>query len=401
MRRVSILASAATTAAALTLLGSVAGAQTPITGPQWTNTGEYKTPIFTGHDLTDPALLKSMRGSVSSVLYCPSEADDVNLRTNISNFLGGAVVDYFDTRAATPDMPTLQAYDCVYTWANYAYLDNVTLGDNLALYNDGGGNVILGVFCTYTTGNFLSGNIMTSAYSPVVSPTGTNHFLLDRYAGDGTTCIYDNVVSNPGVVYRDYLQLQGNGVLDGTYQSDGEICHAWQPGSVAGAGTIVYSNGSGASQLSGQGDWAVVTANAAFCLSKSLSGTPTSISLATGGAQALLMDVGAGYAGAPYLIAGSFSGPAPGIPWGGTIVPLNFDPYLLFTINNVNSPTLNPNFGFLNSLGQTTCVFTIPPATDPGLAGITVNHAGAVLDLGTPGVPLLEVVGPTPCLLVP
>ena len=228
-------------------------------GLQLTNTGEWRENIFTGHVL-------SATTGVGSILYAPSEGDDPVYRAAISAAAGGAVVDYFDARAATPTVAQMQAYDCVYTWVNSAYADNVLFGDNLAAYVDGGGNVVLGVFCTFTTGNFLSGLIMTAAYSPVVSPAGTNHFALDNYAGDGVPCLYNNVLAL-SCGFRDILVLQGAGIQDGSYAGDGEICHAYRPD-----GRVVYSNGSGAGVVGCVGDWPIAVANACHCL-----GAPSSL----------------------------------------------------------------------------------------------------------------------------
>ncbi|PWB77758.1 MAG: hypothetical protein C3F15_02650 [Holophagae bacterium] len=189
-----------------------------------------------------------------TILYAPSEADDPALRSAIAAYTGGTV-DYFDTRAATPDVATLQSYDCVYTWANYAYLDNVGFGNNLAGAVDSGTVVILGAFCTYTSGNSLSGQIMTAAYSPVYSPTGSNHFASSNYAGDGTTPIHNGVTTYE-CFFRDILTLQGAGLQDGSYQ-DGEIAHAYRPDF-----KVIYSNGSGASALGCTGQWALLIANA-------------------------------------------------------------------------------------------------------------------------------------------
>jgi hypothetical protein len=175
-----------------------------------------------------------------TILYAPSEADDPALRDAISG---------------TPDVALLQSYDCVYTWANSAYADNVTFGNNLADAVDAGTVVILGTFCTFTTGNYLSGEIMTAAYSPVVSPSGSNHFTSSNYAGDGTTPIHNGVTTYE-CTFRDVLTLQGAGLQDGSYQ-DGEIAHAYRPDF-----KVIYSNGSGATQLGCTGQWAQLIANA-------------------------------------------------------------------------------------------------------------------------------------------
>jgi hypothetical protein len=188
-----------------------------------------------------------------SMLYAPSEGDDPAFRAAISALIGGPV-DYYDARVGTPTVAELAAYDCVHTWANFAYANNVAFGDNLAAYVDGGGRAILGVFSTYTSGNFLSGQIMTPSYSPVYAPFGTNHFSFSSYAGDGSPSLHAGVVTY-GIQYRDVLALQGSGVVDAHYQ-DGEIAVAYRPDL-----GVIYVNGTGASQLGAVGDWAQLLAN--------------------------------------------------------------------------------------------------------------------------------------------
>jgi hypothetical protein len=215
------------------------------------NTGGDADPATFGqHVLTDPA----DRLAGESILYAPSEADDPALRAAIAAITGGTV-DYFDPRAATPDVATLQSYDCVYTWVNFGYLDNVAMGNNLAAAVDTGTVAILGPFCTYTSGSFLSGAIMGVGYSPVVSPTGTNHFATSAYAGDGTTPIHNGVTTYE-CTFRDVLTLQGSGLQDGSYV-DGEIAHAYRPDF-----KVIYSNGTGAAVLGCTGEWALLVANA-------------------------------------------------------------------------------------------------------------------------------------------
>jgi hypothetical protein len=164
---------------------------------------------------------------------------------------------------ATPSVATLQQYEAVHTWANFAYADPTTFGNNLAAYNDAGGTVVLGAFCTFTQGNSLAGTIMTAAYNPVVSPSGGNHFTTSPYLGNGTTCIYNGVAAL-NCQFRDILVLQGSGITDGTY-TDGEICHAYRGTTAANQGEVVYSNGSGASALGGTGQWGDAVGNSASC----------------------------------------------------------------------------------------------------------------------------------------
>ncbi len=222
---------------------------TPQVGGRSLQNGPNATPQNAGGPQA-PATL----GAPFSLLYAPTENDDPAYRAAIAALTGG-VVDYFDARAGTPTAAQLAAYDCVYTWANFAYANNVLMGDRLADYVDAGGNTILGMFCTYTSGFFLSGRIMTPGYSPVVSPAGSNHFALSAYAGNGTTSLHAGVLAYD-CIFRDFLITQGGGIIDGTY-ADGEIAQAYRPD-----GRVIYTNGGGHIPLGGAGDWAQVIANA-------------------------------------------------------------------------------------------------------------------------------------------
>jgi len=239
---------------------------TPSLGPVLTNLGPPASFTFQGHVLSvaGEGDQGATKGAVTKILYAPSEADDAAYRAAIGAAAGGATVDYFDTRVATPSVATLLQYDAVYTWVNFAYLDSTGFGNNLAAYNDAGGNVVLGCFCTFTGGNSLNGTIMTAAYCPVDSPLGNNHFAASTYSSGGTTCIYNGVTSLT-CTFRDFLVTQGTGVIDGKY-ADNEICHAYRGTSPPGAGSVVYSNGCGAIQLPGSaGQWATAVGNACTC----------------------------------------------------------------------------------------------------------------------------------------
>lgn len=218
------------------------------------NTGDGGSQLPSDNDITAVP-----EGGVS-ILYAPSEADDAAYRAAIAAITGGTV-DYFDASAGTPDAALLANYDCVHTWANFAYADNVGYGDNLADYVDVGGRVVLGAFTTFTQGNSLSGRIMDPGYSPVNSPSGGNWFFSSDYAGDGAQCIHDQVTSYE-CTFRDMLALQG-GLQDGSYD-DGEIAHSYRG---ANDFSVVHSNGSGASALGCTGDWARLVANSCNCSS--------------------------------------------------------------------------------------------------------------------------------------
>ena len=250
-------------------------------GPVLTNAGQLSTVTFQGHVLSvaGEGGQGATKGAPVKILYAPSEADDPAYRAAIGAAAGGATVDYFDARVATPSVATLLQYDAVYTWVNFAYLDKVGFGNNLASYNDNGGNVVLGVFCTFTTGNSMGGAIMTPAYCPVFSPMGTNHFTPANYIGDGVTCIY-NGVALLNCSYRDFLTIEGTGVKDGTY-SDNETVSAYRSAAPPGSGTVAYSNGAGAIQLAPTlGPWATTVANCATCVTNPIAWTDQGSALA-------------------------------------------------------------------------------------------------------------------------
>jgi len=105
------------------------------------------------------------------------------------------------------------------------------------------------------------------------------------------------------------------------------------------------------------------------------------MSIAQGGTKHLRVQPGAAFANQLYWVLGSATGTSPGITAGAFTLPLNFDNYLLFTINTANGgiPLVN-TLNFLDASGVATAQFFAPPAAfGPSLAGITLNHAAVVL----------------------
>ncbi|MCA8960749.1 MAG: hypothetical protein KDC38_09560, partial [Planctomycetes bacterium] len=211
------------------------------------NLGTGRVPVFGGHQLT----MFAGPGAPDAILYAPSAADDPGFRADLAASTG-AIVDYFDARFDTPVLDLLRLYDAVYTWIDGPCADTIGFGDVLADYVDDGGTVVLGAFCTYTSGFSLAGRIMAAGYCPVDSLTGANHYSLAPYAGDGRAYLHDCIVGYEAT-YRDELVLQGSGQLDGTY-TDGEIAAAFRPDR-----RVVYTNGL---YLAGGGQWIELLTNA-------------------------------------------------------------------------------------------------------------------------------------------
>jgi hypothetical protein len=100
-----------------------------------------------------------------------------------------------------------------------------------------------------------------------------------------------------------------------------------------------------------------------------------------GGTQRFTLGPGPAFAGDVYLLLGSASGTAPGIPIESSLLPLNFDELLLISLTGANLPPYKNNLGFLGPLGTATASVSVPPSLSPSLAGIVIHHAYVVLEL--------------------
>jgi hypothetical protein len=223
-------------------------------GPQPTNGGEVEVVKFTGHQLTYGDGVRA-----GGILYAPAEDDTPAFRTALAAATG-MTVDYFDARVATPDLVLLCTYDCVFTWPDWAYNDNVLFGDNLADYVDiGCGKVILGQWCLPTQSYWLLGRIMDVGYCPV---TATDDTRVSRtYAGDGADCVHYGppFVGSYTTQFRDDCTLRSGNQSDGTYAEDGLLSVAWRPDR-----RVYYSAGNTGTYY-GTGEWADLTANMCQC----------------------------------------------------------------------------------------------------------------------------------------
>jgi hypothetical protein len=110
-----------------------------------------------------------------------------------------------------------------------------------------------------------------------------------------------------------------------------------------------------------------------------------SVSAAGGATVTFDLITGTPYAGKTYILLGSGSGTAPGTPIApGLVLPLNFDPILQFTFDNVNTPLLTNTLGTLDANGRATATLNFPPTV---IAGALQGHfAAAILDIPTASV---------------
>jgi len=152
----------------------------------------------------------------------------------------------------------LAQYCSVITWVNDPYEDNVLMGDILADYVDQGGQVILGALSFFTMGNALSGRIMNPGYSPVTAPDGATSGQISDYSLDGSDILFNGVQSLTSFT-QDTLVMQGDGILDGTFDN-GLILGAYRPDF-----GVVYLNGMTSPNFlanSQTGDWDILINNA-------------------------------------------------------------------------------------------------------------------------------------------
>jgi hypothetical protein len=111
-----------------------------------------------------------------------------------------------------------------------------------------------------------------------------------------------------------------------------------------------------------------------------------SLSLSSGGTQVMALNSGPGAANHFHWMFGSVTGTSPGLDLpGGLNLPLNFDVYLNLTLTKPNLGAFGNFFGQLNGDGKASATLTLPPGLDPGLAGVTFNHA--YLSAAVLGVP--------------
>ncbi|MFT5287251.1 MAG: hypothetical protein ACI8TQ_003432 [Planctomycetota bacterium] len=125
------------------------------------------------------------------------------------------------------------------------------------------------------------------------------------------------------------------------------------------------------------GNWAFeVTYRQVNC--EPLNRDVSTISLSTGGSQNMTLAAGPSRANWVHWMFGSFTGTTPGItfPSSGVNLPLNFDAYMKITINNPGFAIFGNFLGTLSPIdGSAFASFSLPPGTDPSLAGVTLNHA--------------------------
>lgn len=123
------------------------------------------------------------------------------------------------------------------------------------------------------------------------------------------------------------------------------------------------------------GDSAAAVASTTTGACPLLAAAPPAISLGVGGAQQLTLRAGASHGGELYLVLGSATGTAPGLPVDAVLLPLVPDTYFLLTLQLVNSPTFPGSLGALDGAGEGSAAVVLGPNANPNLVGLVLHHA--------------------------
>lgn len=193
------------------------------------------------------------------------------------------------------------------------------------------------------------------------------------------------------IVAGTYSRALGKAlVLD----SFNDVLRAYSEGETGGGATIA----TGVSSPGGSAERATLIEIATPAQGGGLSGTPSSLSLTTGGVHTLALDLGSANAGLLYLVLGSRTGWAPGLAVGSVTVPLVPDGWFDFTLAFFNQAQLGNTLGALDSNGRATATLTVPPGLTPTLAGEVFHHAAVLLDAS---LAVVDATNPVPLTLVP
>jgi hypothetical protein len=185
-------------------------------------------------------------------------------------------VDLFDARSSTPTLAQLQGYDIVVVFSNYPFFDPITLGNNLADYQDGGGVVVANFGSFYGAGNYgIQGRWQTGGYSPYNYSTSVlfNAVTLGTY--DPTHPLMQGVTTLNAVA-RIGATVASGGTQVAAYSDNSSAVAFKTTGGRTAVGMPAYI-GDGAN--SGSGDYARVIVNAGLWLLGGVcpTATPTGV----------------------------------------------------------------------------------------------------------------------------
>jgi hypothetical protein len=176
-------------------------------------------------------------GVSTNVLFAISDVDQPWMRNALmerDSLIGN--VDYMDGASNVAKVADLSMYDVVVAYPNYAFANEIAMGDTLAAFVDlGNRSVITGGWSWYSDGNDLQGAIMDTSYNPFYSPTGLNHFLVSSLGWYDAGHPMMNGISTFSEPYRDYLAVSPGADTVAKY-ADGEYLLGYK---IAPSGGVV------------------------------------------------------------------------------------------------------------------------------------------------------------------
>ena len=112
---------------------------------------------------------------------------------------------------------------------------------------------------------------------------------------------------------------------------------------------------------------------------RAMAADTTTISLSTGGVQALRHSAGTSNANRVYAVMGTVSGTSPGFTSNGVAIPINADSWTVTSLNIANGAIMGNTIAFLDALGVGDSTISFPPLS-PVLIGLSFDHAYVAID---------------------
>ncbi len=104
----------------------------------------------------------------------------------------------------------------------------------------------------------------------------------------------------------------------------------------------------------------------------------TTISASAGGTVPLVVNLGAASTGSPYLLLGTSSGTGPGLVIAGVSYPLNFDPFMRWSLNAAGLPPFVATIGALDASGRAQATFVAAPGQLTPFVGRRIDWAAGI-----------------------
>lgn len=277
---------------------------------------------------------------------------------------------------------------------SYSIVKNNLIYDNLPAWNGGG------IFCGGNSGSMILNNTITAngAFD------GGGIYCVPTATATVTDCIvYENYAVQPtgpeifGTLTVTYCDVKGGYMGTGNIDADPLFMDPFardfhlqqdppQPGVNnpcvdAGSDLAINLNMDQLWTRTDQGpDAGVVDMGYHYGPEpdfwwKRLTVYPDTIPESTGGTADFTLNAGAANAGRTYLMVGSISGTAPGIPLPGgkTALPLNWDVFTGLVLDLLNTSIFHNFYATLDSEGKGSASFTVVWA--PGSAGLKMYYA--------------------------